>query len=64
MATRAASGIDHFDALLNDAADRAPTHHLATIDDVGAFAAFLASNAAKNITGGVHMIDGGYSIVS
>lgn len=64
LATRAASGIDHFDALLNDAADRAPTHHLATIDDVGAFAAFLASDAAKNITGGVHMIDGGYSIVS
>ncbi|NVO23096.1 enoyl-ACP reductase FabI [Donghicola sp. C2-DW-16] len=64
LATRAASGIDHFDALLNAAADRAPTHHLATIDDVGAYAAFLASDGATNVTGGVHMIDGGYSIVS
>lgn len=64
LATRAASGIDHFDQLLNDAADRAPTHHLATIEDVGACAAFLASDGAKNMTGGVHMIDGGYSILS
>jgi len=63
LKTRAASGIAEFDALLNDAAARAPTHHLATIDDVGAFAAFLASKEAFNITGGVHPIDGGYSII-
>ena len=36
---------------------------LATIDDVGAYAAFLASAEAANITGSVHMIDGGYHIV-
>lgn len=63
LMTRAASGIAEFDALLNDAAARAPTHHLATIDDVGAYAAFLASREAGNVTGGVHPIDGGYSIV-
>ena len=63
LKTRAASGIDSFDALLNDAARRAPTHHLATIEDVGAYAAFLASREAFNVTGGVHAIDGGYSIV-
>ena len=62
LKTRAASGIDHFDKLLEDAARRAPTHHLATIDDVGAFAAFLASKEASNVTGGVHHIDGGYHI--
>ncbi len=63
LKTRAASGIADFDELLNAAAERAPTHQLATIEDVGAYAAFLASKEAFNVTGGVHMIDGGYSIV-
>jgi enoyl-[acyl-carrier protein] reductase I len=62
LATRAASGIDHFDEMLNAAAARAPTHALATIEDVGAYAAFLASNEAANVTGVVHPIDGGYSV--
>lgn len=64
LATRAASGIDHFDELLGEAAERAPTHHLSTIGDVGAMAAFLASDEARNLTGGVHDIDGGYSITA
>lgn len=64
LATRAASGIDHFDELMAEAAARAPTHQLASIEDVGAMAAFLASPAARNLTGGVHDIDGGYSITA
>jgi enoyl-[acyl-carrier protein] reductase I len=64
LATRAASWIEHFDELLAAAADRAPTHRLATIEDVGAMAAFLASPEARNLTGGVHDIDGGYSITA
>jgi enoyl-[acyl-carrier protein] reductase I len=63
LKTRAASGIDHFDELMNLASERAPTHHLATNGDVGAFAAFLASSEASNVTGGVHFIDGGYHIL-
>ena len=63
LKTRAASGIDHFDEMLDSAAKRAPTHQLASIDDVGAYAAFLASREAANVTGGVHHIDGGYHIV-
>lgn len=63
MMTRAASGIDAFDALLGEAAARAPTHRLATLEDVGAYAAFLASDGARNVTGAVHPIDGGYAIV-
>jgi enoyl-[acyl-carrier protein] reductase I len=62
LATRAASGIEHFDELLAEAAERAPLHQLATIEDVGAMAAFLASPAARNLTGGVHDIDAGFSI--
>ncbi len=64
LATRAASGIDHFDELLAAAAERAPTHQLASIEDVGAMAAFLASRQARNLTGGVHDIDGGFSITA
>ncbi|MFG1478411.1 enoyl-ACP reductase FabI [Xanthobacter sp. V4C-4] len=63
LKTRAASGIAEFDELLELAAERAPTHLLATIEDVGAYAAFLASREAANVTGGVHLIDGGYSII-
>jgi len=63
LATRAASGIDRFDELMNRVAERAPTHHLVTIEDVGAYAAFLASDAAKSLTGSVAFIDGGYNIV-
>lgn len=63
LQTRAASGIDHFDAMLAKAAERAPTHHLATIEDVGAYAAFLASREARFVTGSVPLIDGGYSLV-
>ena len=64
LATRAASGIDHFDELMAAAARRAPTHQLATIADIGAMAAFLASPEARNLTGGIHAIDGGYSITA
>ena len=64
LRTRAASGIDQFDELLASAELRAPTQKLATIEDVGAMAAFLASSEARNLTGGVHDIDGGFSITA
>lgn len=63
LKTRAASGIDRFDELLARAAERAPIRNQVTIEDVGAYAAFLASDAAKAVTGGIEYIDGGYSIV-
>lgn len=63
LQTRAASGIEHFDEMLNQAAQRAPTHQLASLEDVGAYAAFLASREAKNVTGSIPAIDGGYSII-
>ncbi|MEM6536472.1 MAG: enoyl-ACP reductase FabI [Pseudomonadota bacterium] len=63
LSTRAASGIAHFDEMLARAAAKAPTRTLASIDDVGAYAAFLASDGARNVTGCVHPIDGGYGIM-
>ncbi len=61
--TRAASGIEHFDALLERAASQTLAHQIVSIEDVGAFAAFLVSDYARSITGAVHYIDGGYHIV-
>jgi len=64
MATRAASGISNFDILMNEAIARSPMRRLATIEDDGAAAAFLCSDLARNITGGVLHVDAGRHIMS
>ena len=63
LATRAASGIPEFDALLDKARAKAPTRSLVSIDDVGVTTAFLAHDAARLITGGTLYVDGGYHII-
>lgn len=63
LATRAASGIPEFDALLEKARVKAPARELVDIDDVGAACAFLAHDAARLITGQVLYVDGGYHII-
>jgi enoyl-[acyl-carrier protein] reductase I len=60
--TRAASGIADFDALLDAAAALVPAHRLVDIADVGALAAFLASDAARHITGTVIPVDSGQQL--
>ncbi len=63
LATRAASGIPEFDALLDKAKEKAPARSLVSIDDVGAATAFLAHDAARLITGETLYVDGGYHIM-
>jgi enoyl-[acyl-carrier protein] reductase I len=63
LATRAASGIPEFDALLEKAKGKTPAKKLVTIDDVGVATAFLAHDAARLITGETLYIDGGYHII-
>jgi len=63
VATRAASGIAHFDALLNRAATKAPAGRLVTIEEVGIACAGLATDGAKLITGDRLYIDGGYHLM-
>jgi enoyl-[acyl-carrier protein] reductase I len=63
LKTRAASGIADFDDLLNEAAARAPSRCLVTIEDVGFATAALATDAARLITGDTLYIDGGYHIM-
>lgn len=59
IATRAAGGIDHFDDLVRDAVEFSPERRLVTIEEVGAVAAFLASDAASGVTGTLTHVDGG-----
>jgi enoyl-[acyl-carrier protein] reductase I len=63
IATRAASGLAHFDDMMEEARRRAPLQRLATIEDVGALCAFLASAGGRNITGGILHVDAGYHIM-
>ena len=63
LATRAASGVPDFDALMERVAERAPARRLVTIEEVGAACVFLASHYAGAMTGDTIYIDGGYHIL-
>jgi enoyl-[acyl-carrier protein] reductase I len=62
--TRAASGIAHFDELLAAEAAATPDRALASIEDVGALAAFLVSDGARCITGTIIPVDGGQHAIA
>lgn len=59
LRTRAASGIDHFDALIDMAVSRAPAHRLVDIAEVGRLVAFLVGGGASGMTGDTLYVDGG-----
>ena len=61
--TRAASGIDRFDELLEATKQRAPTRMLVTPDQVGLATAALACDFAEIVTGETLYMDGGYNIM-
>jgi enoyl-[acyl-carrier protein] reductase I len=63
LKTRAARALSHFDQLLDNVEHRAPLRKLVSVDDIGALAAFMASDAAASITGGLLYLDGGYHIL-
>lgn len=64
LMTRAASGIDHFEDLMQDATARAPLRRLVTIEEVGEMAAVLSSDQSRAVTGNIAFVDGGYNIMS
>jgi enoyl-[acyl-carrier protein] reductase I len=59
LRTRAASGIAHFDELVDMAVSRAPAGRLVDIAEVGRVVAFLVSGAASGMTGDTIHVDGG-----
>lgn len=63
LKTRAASGLDRFDELLDRAREQAPQRLLASIEDCGNVAAFLVGDGARALTGNIEYIDGGYHIM-
>lgn len=64
LKTRAASGLQRFDELLEKAREQSPEHRLVTIDDVGHVAAFLASDGARGMTGNIAYVDAGMHVMS
>lgn len=63
IATRAASGIAHFDELVQLARDKSPAHEAVCIDCVGAYASFLVSDGARLVTGSIAYVDAGFNVM-
>jgi len=59
LRTRAASGIGHFDELIDMAVARSPGRRLVDISEVGRVVAFLVGGGASGMTGDVIYIDAG-----
>lgn len=64
LRTRAASGIDHFDELIDMAVRRSPGHRLVDIAEVGRVVAFLVGGASSGMTGDVIYVDAGLHIMA
>lgn len=64
LRTRAASGIAHFDELIDMAVSRAPAGRLVDIAEVGRVVAFLVSGAASGMTGDRIYVDGGLNTMA
>ncbi|TYB85384.1 enoyl-ACP reductase FabI [Oceaniovalibus sp. ACAM 378] len=64
LQTRAGSGIEHFDELLDAARQRAPEQSLVSIDDVGQIAVGLVSDLSAKVTGNTAFVDGGYHVLA
>lgn len=62
VATRAASGIEHFDELLNETIRKAPLRRTVEACEVGRAALMLASDYASAITGEILHVDAGFHI--
>ncbi len=59
LRTRAASGIGHFDELIDMAVTRSPGRRLVDISEVGRVVAFLVGGGASGMTGDVIYVDAG-----
>jgi len=62
--TRAASGIERFDELLDEVRAHTPAKKLVSIEEIGRVAAFLASDAGSPLTGSVTYTDAGFHIMA
>jgi enoyl-[acyl-carrier protein] reductase I len=61
--TLAAAGVSGFKAMHSQFKNLAPLRRNVTIDDVGNAALYLCSDWAAGVTGEIHYVDAGYSII-
>jgi enoyl-[acyl-carrier protein] reductase I len=64
LKTRAASGIAHFDELIEMAVKRSPGHRLVDIAEIGRAVAFLVGGASSGMTGDVVYVDAGLHVMA
>ena len=64
LRTRAASGIDRFDELLDEVRARTPAGQLVTIQEIGRVAAFLVSGAGAPLSGSIIYADNGFHTIA
>lgn len=62
--TRAASGIQDFDNLLNAAIEKSPLGRGVSLEEIASLCAFLCSDGAKGMTGQTIYVDGGCHAVA
>jgi enoyl-[acyl-carrier protein] reductase I len=61
--TLAAAGVSGFKSMYAGFKDLAPLKRHVTIDDVGNAALYLCSDLAAGVTGEIHYVDAGYSVI-
>lgn len=61
--TRAAGGIKNFDAMIDYNQHKAVDHMLPTIEEVGGAALYFLSDYSRGVTGTIHYVDHGVSVV-
>ena len=61
--TLASAGVAGFKAMYSGFKDLAPLRRHVSIDDVGNSALYLCSPLANGVTGEVHYVDAGYSVI-
>lgn len=61
--TRAASGIEKFDELMQLNIERSPLHRLVTLEEIANLSLFLCSDASSGMTGQTIFVDAGYHAV-
>ena len=64
ISTRAASGIEAFDGLMNHELAKSPLGRLVTLDEIARLSVFLCSDASSGMTGQTIFVDAGSHIVA
>jgi enoyl-[acyl-carrier protein] reductase I len=62
--TRAASGLQDFDKLMAEAAEKSPLGRLVSLEEISALTTFLCSPVSSGMTGQTIYVDAGYNMMA